>query len=436
LTFNEKYKPLFQLLQARKRADESDYWHKLSKVHTVLISGGRDSSKSFSLATFNALAASRYGHRILLTRRTMSSTDNSVTKGLEGRMTDLGVLGDFNQANKTYTLKDESKKGLISVTGQKTSSGTETAKLKSLEDFSIFVTDEGEELVSFDEWNKIKRSLRVKDVQTLSIIAFNPPTKAHWLYEQWYQDVPEGFCGIKDNVLYIHTTYLDNGKKNITEANWNEYEGLRLNSELYESSSKEEGGLLPAKVKKDWKEYQTAILGGFKEVAEGVIYEDWEIGEFDENLSYIYGLDFGSNDPDALTKVAIDEDSKKIYLKEEYFKNNTSFEGLKNVLIDRCGYNDLIVADSAERRMIIDLRNEGLNIKKAKKGKGSVAMRIKIIQSYTLIADPNSKNLQKALNNYSWHDSKADVPNHDWSDLCDSFGYAVTDLKGFKIGML
>ena len=436
MEFSKKYEPLFKLLQAKERADESPEWLELSNVHTVIISGGRDSSKSFSLNTFNALAASQYNHRILLTRRTMSSTDNSVTKGLEGRMADLGVLGDFTQANKTYTLKDKSKKGLISVTGQKTSSGTETAKLKSLEDFSIFVTDEGEELVSFDEWNKIKRSLRVKDVQTLAIIAFNPPTKAHWLYEQWYQDVPEGFCGIKDNVLYIHTTYLDNGKENITEANWNEYESLRVNHDLYRDTSKADRELLPSRVKKDWKEYKTAILGGFKEVAEGVIYEDWEIGEFNEELSYIYGLDFGSNDPDALTKVAIDEHLKIIYVKEEYFKNNTSYEALKEVLIDRCGYSDMIVGDSAERRIRIDLKNDGLNIKKAKKPKGSVGIGIKSIQSYTLMIDPSSKNLQKALNNYVWHDSKAGIPKHDWSDLCDSFRYAYVELKAVRIGLL
>jgi hypothetical protein len=36
--------------------------------------------------------------------------------------------------------------------------------------------------------------------------------------------------------------------------------------------------------------------------------------------------------------------------------------------------------------------------------------------------------LQKALNNYRWHDKKSDIPNHDWSDLCDSFRYAVIDV--------
>ena len=285
MIFSKKYKPLFKLLVAWDKVnskdfkalpvDEQNQWLELSKVHTVNISGGRDSSKSFTLNTFNSVAAKDYNHRILLTRQTMTSTANSVTKGLESRMADLGILGDFDQANNTYTTKSETKKGLISVTGQKTSSGAQTAKLKSLEDFSIFVTDEGEELTSYDEWNKIKRSLRVKDVQTLAIIVFNPPTKEHWLYDQFYEDVPNGFCGIKNNVLYIHSTYLDNGKSNMTESNWNEFEELRVNYELWENTAKEYRETLPNKVKKNWSEYKYAILGGFKEVAEGVIYEDW-----------------------------------------------------------------------------------------------------------------------------------------------------------------
>ena len=52
--------------------------------------------------------------------------------------------------------------------------------------------------------------MRAKDVQCLSMIIFNPPTKEHWIYEQWYEELEDGFNGIKDGVLYIHTTYLDN----------------------------------------------------------------------------------------------------------------------------------------------------------------------------------------------------------------------------------
>ena len=191
--FSDKYEPLFELLEARNIIESDDfeskdseykkYWLNLSKVDTVLMSGGRDSGKSFALSTFNGIAAKDYNHRILYTRQTMSSTDNSITEALEGRLLELGIAHEFDVANKLYSLKDDvngnPRAGKISITGQKTSVGTQTAKLKSLEDFSIFETDEGEELESYDSWKKTKRSMRASDVQCLSIISFNPPTVDH-----------------------------------------------------------------------------------------------------------------------------------------------------------------------------------------------------------------------------------------------------------------
>jgi phage terminase large subunit len=241
ITFSDVYQPLFDLLEARSivssksfsidyTESQKQYWIDLSHVDTVLMSGGRDSGKSFALSCFNPIAAADYKHRILYTRQTMSSTDNSITEALENRMEMLGYGSQFELANKIYSAKNGV--GKISITGQKTSVGTQTAKLKSLEDFSIFETDEGEELESYDNWKKVKRSMRAKDVQTLSIIVFNPPTVDHWLYAQFYEDVTPGFNGIKNKTLYIHSTYLDNGKENMTDANWNEYEDLRNRGQL------------------------------------------------------------------------------------------------------------------------------------------------------------------------------------------------------------
>lgn len=437
ITFSEVYQPLFELLEAWEvvnnptfkkdySKEEQEYWLKLSKVDTVLMSGGRDSGKSFALSCWNPIAARDYNHRVLYTRQTMSSTDNSITEALENRMEMLQMDGSFNVANKLYTVKDGI--GKISITGQKTSSGTQTAKLKSLEDFSVFETDEGEELESYESWNKVKRSMRAKDVQCLSIIVFNPPTKEHWLYTEFYEGkVDEGFNGIKDNILYIHSTYLDN-IDNMADHNIREYEELREAYNEYEELNGVEREKADPKLRKKWRQYKFEILGGFKDVADGVIYEDWEVGEFDNSLPFVYGLDFGFNDPDALTKVAVDQNKKRIYVKEEYFKNNTGSDTLFDVLLNICGHRNLIIGDAAQKRLINDLWHKGLNIRRCKKGGGSVERGIKTIQGYTIVVDPSSNNVKKALSNYVWHDKRSGVPKHDWSDLCDSFRYAAMEL--------
>lgn len=431
IQFSEKYQPLFDLLicwDELKKDPENEYFIKLSKVDTVLLSGGRDSGKTFGLSCFNVVACADYGHRILYTRQTMSSTDNSIASALENRMDLLDLAHEFESANNNYTLKDK-RKGKISITGQKTSVGTQTAKLKSLEDYSIFETDEGEELTSYDDWMKIKRSMRATDVQCLSIICFNPPTREHWIAEEFYQNIPDGFNGIIDNILYIHTTYLDNGKENMAEHNWNEYEDLRLNYELYLSTPKDERDFLDKIIEKKYKRYKYDILGGFKQKNEGVIYDDYEIGDFDDSLPFIYGLDFGSNDPDACVKVAIDEKRKRIYAEEIIFQNNLSTNKLDLLLNDRVGKSFKIVGDSAGKRTINDLWDVGFNIEKTRKGR--VIDEIKIIQGYTIVVTKNSVNLQKALNNYHWA-VKGDIPHHDWSDLLDALRYGFMYFKNAK----
>ena len=448
VVFSDKYSPLFEILSAwdeiqrlksieeptKEDIEDLEYFTKLSKVSTVNISGGRDSGKSFALSCFNIIASADYNHRILFTRQTMTSTRDSIKEAVINRMELLGRDNEYDYADHQFTLSN-GEQGKITITGQKTSTGTQTARLKSLENYSIFETEEAEELDSCDNWKKIKRSMRASDVQCLSILCFNPPTREHWIADEFYEDIPEGYNGIKNGVLYIHTTYLDNGKDNMAEHNWLEYEALRLSYEEVVNTPIEKRDLLPNKLLKEYEEYKYSILGGFKLKADGVIYPYFEIGEFDHSLSSKgFGLDFGSNDPDALTRVAVDHKSKKIYIKEEYFKNNTSYEGLRDILIDRVGYKESITGDCAERRLIKDLKREGLNIRKCQKSM-PVKDQIKILGDYTLIVCPHSPNLKKAFNNYRWHDKKAGVPNHDYSDIMDSWRYEAYDLINPRSGM-
>ena len=436
IEFSPKYEPLFNILSAWDRKDDE-----LSKVDTVLLYGGRDSGKTFAESCMIPIAVKDFNHRALYTRYTMNSTDHSISEALTERMEMLNCTDQFEFSSNTYTTKHN--EGRIFITGQKTSSLNQTAKLKSLENFSMFITDEAEEIKTFEEWDKIRKSIRAKDIQCLNILVFNPPTREHWLYTEFFEDmnVQEGFTGIKDNILYIHTTYLDN-INNIADHNLREYEKLKDSYDHYEGLSSLERESIQHKIKKEWRKYKHVVLGGFLDVAEGVIYEDWEIGKFNDSLPFCYGLDFGSNDPDAIVKVAVDQNEMKIYLHEVHFQNNTGTSQLMQIIHDKVGTTDLIIADAAQRRLIKDLYHgmhgpdgdfySGVNIRKVRKSKGHklnfVARRIKTVQSYTLIVTESSRNLQKALKNYCWHNSRAGVPNHDWSDLCDAFGYGAIDM--------
>ncbi len=410
ISFSEKYENLFYLLE-----------NEFPQVDTVLISGGRDSGKTFAVGCFVGTAANQYNHRVLYTRQTMSSTNNSITRALDNRLELLGVQDDFVFANNDYQSKIN--KGLISITGQKTSTGTQTAKLKSLENYSIFITDEGEELTSYEDWEKIKRSMRATDVQCLSIISFNPPTKAHWIYAQWYENIPEGFNGVIGNVMYIHTTYLDNGKGNMALHNWNEYERLKSVYNLYLATPAEERLQLPKKIIREYKNYKNTILGGFRDTAEGVIF-DYIIGDF-KNPEYglVYGMDQGFNDPTTLVKVNVDKKERKIYLKEEYYEVGKTETDIYNSIKDIVK-KDRIWCDSAVPMFIKGLKTKGLNIKSCDKPK--IKDSIYAIMDYELVIDKDSVNLIRELQNYKWSDKKQDEPIDAFNHAIDAARYAIT----------
>lgn len=410
ISFSEKYEPLFFLL-------EKEY----PQVDTVLISGGRDSGKTFAVGCFVGTASEQYNHRVLYTRQTMSSTNNSITRALDNRLELLGISDCFTFANNDYTSK--TGKGIISITGQKTSTGTQTAKLKSLEDYSIFITDEGEELTSYDEWEKIKRSVRATDVQCFSLISFNPPTKNHWLYSEFYENVPEGFNGVIGKVMYIHTTYLDNGKENMALHNWEEYERLRKVYEYYLSVPVEERLRLPKKIIREYKNYKNTILGSFRDSAEGIIFE-YTIGEFKEpEYGLVYGMDQGFNDPTTLIKVNVNKNESKIYLKEIFYEVGKTESDIYLSIKDEVKDNR-IWCDSAVPMLVAGLRRKGLNIKSCEKPK--ILDSIYAMLDFEIIVEENSLNLIRELNNYKWNDNRQDEPIDAFNHAIDAARYAIT----------
>ena len=405
-------------------------------VDTVIVTGGRFSQKSFAVGLASCIHSKINNHRILYTRYTLTSADDSIIPEFNEKISLLNWDNDFKVTQGRIELNKG--RGKIVFKGIKTSSGNQTASLKSLKDFSMFILEEAEEMPSYDDWNKIKLSIRANDVQNLSILVLNPTSKEHWIYKKFFEEtgVKEGFNGVNENVLYIHTSYLDCPREFIPENHYNEFNSKRVLHNHYLSLSQEEKESCDKKILSAYKYYKHIVLGGWLDKSEGVIYDNWEIGSYNYDLPYIFGLDFGSNDPDALTRVAIDEKNKIIYLKQEYHKNNTSFDTLTRILIDRCGFDKLIIADCAERRMINDLSDIGLNIIGCKKGADSVLHGIKTIQGYRIIVDKESINIHVALNNYVWKDKKSGVPNHDYSDLMDSFRYATMYLLSNNVGII
>ena len=416
LIISEKYEPLFEWLSC---LDDSE----LSKVDTVVCTGGRYSQKSFAVGTFACVATKDFNHRVLYTRYTLTSAKDSIVPEFNEKIDLLNCHSSFEVSNDRIVGVSNSSK--IVFKGIKTSSGNQTANLKSLKDFSIFVLEEAEEMPDFESWDKIKKSIRALDVRNLNVLILNPATKTHWIFTEFFEDkgVEEGFNGVVDNILYIHTTYLNMERQYIPNSIFLDFEDKRLAHEIYINTPKLDRDKLDSKIVKKANYYKHTVLGGWLDNAEGVVFDNWSWGAFDDSLPFGFGQDFGfSIDPTTLVKCAVNKKHKKIYVKECFGKAGLSTNGIYLLNLRFAGTDKEIVADSAEPRLISEINEKGLNIHRCIKGAGSVKAGIKALQDYEIIVSPCSTEIGKELNNYVWHDKKSGTP-------IDAFNHRIDPIR-------
>lgn len=375
-----------------------------NQTRFYILTGGRGSGKSFEVARFTSLLSFETNHKILFTRQTMTSAHLSIIPEFQEKIDLLNLNGAF-EINRNEIVNVHSKSTII-FKGLKTSSGDQTAALKSLQGVTTWILDEAEELTDETVFDKINLSIRQKGIHNRVILILNPSTKEHWIYKRFFEQsgVREGFNGIKNNVTYIHTTYQDN-VENLDDSFLNEIQRIKINNP---------------------KKYQHVIMGGWLDKAEGVVFTNWKFGEFNPNkLQTSFGQDYGfSIDPTTLIEVAIDKSKRKIYIKECFYKTKLTTTDISLLNLQHAKKN-LIVGDSAEPRLIAELKSKGCNIKPTVKGAGSISAGIALMQDYELVIEENSLNVAKELNNYVYADKGSKLFRDDFNHAIDSIRYNV-----------
>ena len=386
VTLNEKYKAF---------GSDSRYF---------IVTGGRGSGKSFSINLLLLLLTYEKGHVILFTRYTLTSAHVSIIPEFIEKIELLDKYQDFYiTKDEIINIKTGSK---ILFKGIKTSSGTQTANLKSLAGVTTWVLDEAEELTDEDTFDKIDFSIRSKDKDNRVVLILNPATKEHFIYQKFFESkgVEAGSNIVKGDTTYIHTTYLDN-VSNLSESFLNQIKTIKERR--------------PDK-------YKHTILGGWLDKAEGVIFTNWSIGKFENVNGSVFGQDYGfSNDPSTLIETSIDKSRRIIYVRLHLYQAGLTTSELAR-LNKQFAQNNLIVADNAEPRLINELKSQGLNIVPTIKGADSVKYGISLLQDYDMVIDENSVDLIKELNNYCWLEKKSETPIDKYNHALDALRYAVS----------
>lgn len=250
------------------------------------------------------------------------------------------------------------------------------------------------------------------------ILTFNPWDQHHWLKSRFF-DNPDS------DTLPLTTNYMCNEFLGADDLAI--YERMKINSP---------------------RRYAVEGLGEWG-ITEGLIYENWEVKDFDwqhklfaeyDNWGQLvytarFGMDFGfSIDPTTLICLLTSEERKEIWVFDEIYQYRMTNADIVKAVRAKELHKQKIIADSEDPRTINELQLLGLNrIVGAKKGPDSVRAGIQKLQDYKIYVHPTCEKTIMELSNYCWKKDKFDnplpVPAPDGYDhLLDAMRYATEDL--------
>ena len=397
----------------------------------ILVTGGRGSGKTFAIQDFLIRLLEEPGQGILYTRFTMTSVEKTIIPLFSEH---IELISDLSKYEITKTLiRHKEKNTFILFSGIKTSSGDQTANLKTLPNITTWVVEEGEDFNNPKSFTDIDDSIRSKSMQNRVIWIQNPTQKHHFIYKKFFflthkRDViDEGITYVDndgktqpitfqrsthENVEHIHTTYLDNIDNLDTKkvGQWNK------------------------SITENPKFWANKYGGAWIDMAEGAIFEhvNW-IDEFPKHIRRIsYGLDFGFNDPTVLVKCGTSDG--ELYLQRMLYESEMTTSDINKAFISiGIKKDDIIFADSADPKTIAELRKYGWAIYKANKGNDSIIFGINQIKKYHNLNIVNCEHWKHEQISYVWEKDKStdnlkdkpvDKDNHLW----DASRYGIQGL--------
>ena len=411
IIFHPKFKPLFQ----KDRRGGPRY--------TVLTSG-RAGGKSTAVSTATVCDTYLDGNTILYCRQTMSSAEVSVMPEYTDKIKMLGKTSHF--AETKDIIINRLSGGRLIFRGIQTSSGNQTAKLKSIPKLRKFFLDEAQELVKTSDFDTIDLSIRVLDAPNEVMLALNPTDIHHWIYKKFFKKpgVPYDYNGVVDDVRYIHTCWTD----------------MRayLSPSFIEQALKCE--------RENPEKYQNIYLGDWAVKRSGLIYPRWEactLADIPLGMDWWYANDWGySNDPDALVRMAFDPLTRILYVVQVMYATGKLPKDVAQAVRRDCEARGadcdraLVYCDPARPDSIQELRIQyGINavpgINRDKVG------RIGYLQGFKVRYV--GKDIGDEVETYSWEPDKndpevfTDVPQDGGDHAMDAASYGTTHLRRLAI---
>lgn len=329
-----------------KRHGHTYYWMK----------GGRGSTKSSFISTEipQLLIQNPDCHAVVL-RKVGNTIKNSVYPQVQWGIEQLGLIDKFKYKTSPHEIT-------YKATGQKILffGCDDPQKIKSIKlpfgYIGIVWLEELDQFSGMEEIRNLNQSLLRGGPKYWEFCSFNPPKSQNsWVNEEQLVD--------DDTRLVHHSTYQTVPEEWLGEQFFNDAARLKeKNEQAYRH------------------EYLGEVTGTGGAVFDNV--EDKRLSDDDiATFDHLYhGLDFGfSMDPLAYVGMHYDAKREELYIFDEIYQQKLKNSMAAELLKPRVR-NDRLIADSAEPKSIAEMRDYGLRITGARKGRDSVEHGIKWLQ--------------------------------------------------------
>ncbi|MCG1468894.1 PBSX family phage terminase large subunit [Staphylococcus epidermidis] len=377
-----------------------------------VVKGSRGSKKSKTTALNFIFRIMQYSWSNLLVVRRFSNTNKQSTyTDLRWATNRLGVkhLFKFNDSLPEITYKPTGQKILFRGLDDPLKITSITVE-NGILCWAWF--EEAYQIETFDKFSTVVESIRgsVDDPEFFKqiTITFNPWSERHWLKPTFFDEDTK-----LNNTFSYTTTFRVN--------EWLDDVDIGRYEDLYRTNPRR------ARI----------VCDGDWGVAEGLVFENFEVKEFDwvkklkDKQVVAHGSDFGfTQDPTTLVSTIVDTQNKELWIYDEYYQRGMLTDEIYQMYIDKGLKNAEIVADSAEKRLITEIKRKGIsNIKPSVKGQGSIMQGVQFIQGFKIYVHPSCEHTIEELNTYTfdqdkdgnWLNKPIDENNH----ILDALRYSL-----------
>ena len=392
---------------------ERNYWR------YAILMGGRGAGRSTAASQYGVsrLPAKEYMRGAIM-RAVLSDIRHSIWKETHDRILEQGIEKSFHIKDSDMQVKYGGNS--LQAHGFRASSGSLTARLKSLANYNTVLIEEAEE-IGEGEFRTLDDTLRTIQGDIHIIMMLNPPPKNHWIIQKWFdleESEQEGFYIPKlktsiTDTLFITGNYrnnIDNLDKHTVER----YEHYKITKPDY---------------------YWQMITGLVPEVVRGKIYRGWElINEVPKGATLLrFGVDWGWY-PDNSAVIALYYYDGKYIIDELVVGTELEHEVLVAKIKNVSGWERIVAVCGADEPSSINIfQKHGIKAEKCDNSKGSVDYGIKIVSSKKIMVTKRSVNVWAGYEIYAWAEDKdgnpKGEPNHNGSDPMDAVRYAFASLS-------